>query len=208
MVIAFIRGILQSRDLSGGAADRLVVDVGGVGFEALVARTTSSQVGQIGDEVTIHTSLIIRETEWQLFGFASLEEKEMFSLVQSVTGVGPKMALSLVGPLGPQRIAEAIAAEDSKLLSQAPGVGPKVAQRMILELKGKSEEWQLKRGSSSGKPARKSAARDEAKQILEGLGYTVTEINHAFKQMGDDKADDDVEIIVRQSLRVLSTNEH
>jgi Holliday junction DNA helicase RuvA len=180
--------------------------VGGVGFEVLAARTTSTQVGEIGEEVTIHTSMSIRETEWQLFGFAFAEEKEMFGLVQSVTGVGPKMALSLVGTLGPQRIAEAIAAEDHKTLSQAPGVGPKVAQRMILELKSKSEEWQLRRGTKSA-PAGKSASRDEARQILEELGYTLTEINHAFKRLPEDSADDDVEILVRQSLKVLGTSD-
>lgn len=206
MVIAFIRGTLQSREISGGPADRLVIDVGGVGFEALVARTTSAQVGQPGDEVTIHTSLSIRENEWQLFGFASTEEKEMFTLVQSVSGVGPKMALSLVGTLGPTRIAEAIAAEDQKTLSQAPGVGPKVAQRMILELKSKTEEWQIKKGSPSA-PAGKSGSRDEARQILEDLGYTLTEINHAFKRLGDESKEDDVELLVRQSLKVLGSGE-
>lgn len=209
MVIAFLRGILQSRDLSGGAAaDRLVIDVAGVGFEALVARVTSAQVGEVGDEVTIHTSLSIRENEWQLFGFASLDEKEMFTLLQSVTGVGPKMALSLVGTLGPDRIADAIAAEDHKSLSQAPGVGPKVAQRIILELKSKTEEWQVRRGSTPGKPMPKSASRDEARLILEGLGYTITEINQAFKRLPEDKLEDDVELIVRQSLKVLGTSDH
>lgn len=206
MVIAFLRGILQSREISGGPADRLIIDVGGVGFETLVARATSAQVGKIGDEVTIHTSLSIRETEWQLFGFASPEEKEMFALLQSVTGVGPKMALSLVGTLGPQRIAEAIAAEDQKSLSQAPGVGPKVAQRMILELKSKTEEWQIRRGTPTA-PAGKSACRDEARQILEELGYTLTEINHAFKRLPEDSGDDDVELLVRHSLKVLGTSE-
>ncbi len=207
MVIAFLRGTLQSREISGGPADRLVIDVGGVGFEALVARTTSAQVGQPGDEVTIHTSLSIRENEWQLFGFASSEEKEMFSLVQSVSGVGPKMALSLVGTLGPERIAESIAADDHKSLSQAPGVGPKVAQRMILELKTKTQEWFAKRGTSSA-PAAKSIARDEARQILEELGYTLTEINHAFKRLGDDSSSDDVEMIVRHSLKALAAGDH
>jgi Holliday junction DNA helicase RuvA len=206
MVIAFLRGTLQSREISGGPADRLVIDVGGVGFEALVARSTSAQAGELGDEVTIHTSLSIRENEWQLFGFSLAEEKEMFGLLQSVTGVGPKMALSLVGTLGPQRIAEAIASEDHKTLSQAPGVGPKVAQRMILELKSKTEEWQIRRGTPSA-PAGKSASRDEARQILEELGYTLTEINHAFKRLGDDSSDDDVEMLVRQSLKVLGTSE-
>lgn len=202
MVIAFIRGTLQSREISGGPADRVVIDVGGVGFESLVSKVTSSQLGKIGEEVNIFTSLSIRENEWQLFGFATTDEKEIFNILQTVTGVGPKMALSLVGTVGPERIADAIANADQKTLSQAPGVGPKVAQRMILELKTKTEEWQLKRGTTSS-PASKSQALDEARQILEGLGYTLTEINQAFKRMGDESAKEDVEQLVRQSLKVL-----
>lgn len=208
MVIAFLRGILQAREISGGAVDKLIVEVGGVGFEAQVARITSAQVGEIGEEVIIHTALSIRENDWQLFGFASLEEKEMFGLLQSVSGVGPKMALSLVGTLGPDRIADAVASEDSKLLSSAPGVGPKVAQRIILELKGKTEEWQAKRGSTPGKALPKTASREEARDILAGLGYTLTEINQAFKRLSDEKIDDDVETIVRHSLRLLGSGEH
>jgi holliday junction DNA helicase RuvA len=206
MVIAFLRGILQSRESSGGPADRLVIDVGGVGFEALVSRSTSALAGIPGDELTIHTCLSIRENEWQLFGFATADEKEMFALLQSVSGVGPKMALSLVGTLGPERIAEAVAAGDARSLSQAPGVGPKVAQRMILELKSKTEEWQIRHGTPAA-PALKSAGRDEAKEYLEAMGYTLTEINHAFKMLSQDAADDDVETLVRHSLKILAGSE-
>ncbi len=211
MVIAFLRGTLYSREISGGPSDRLVIDVGGVGFEALVARSTSLQVGQPGDEVSIHTSLSIRENEWQLFGFLSQQEKEVFTLLQSVSGVGPKMALSLVGTLGSQKIADAIASEDVKTLTQAPGVGPKLAQRLILELKSKTETLQHSFGSSTNKEsAGKSAALTEARQILESLGYTLTEINHAFKRLDESSADgnDDVELLVRQSLKLLGTGEH
>ncbi len=202
MVIAFLRGTLHSREISGGPADKLIIDVGGVGFEALVSKVTSTQVGQPGEEVSIYTSLSIRENEWQIFGFASSEEKEIFNILQTVSGVGPKMALSLVGTLGPDRIADAIASDDQKTLSQAPGVGPKVAQRIILELKSKTEDWQLRRGTASA-PVSKSMALDEARQILEGLGYTLTEINQAFKRMGDDVPKDDVEQLIRQSLKML-----
>ena len=202
MVIAFLRGTLQAREISGGPSDRIVIDVGGVGFEALVARTTSIQVGQLGDEVNIFTSLSIRENEWQLFGFGTAEEKEMFNILQTVNGVGPKMALSLVGTLGPDQIASAVQNGDQKTLSQAPGVGAKLAQRLILELKSKTEEWQFKRGAAK-EPVGKSQAMDEARLILEGLGYTITEINQAFKRLKDESTQDDVELLVRHSLKVL-----
>ncbi len=205
MVIAFVRGILRSRELGGSAAAKVVVDVSGVGFELLVSRATAVELGEIGEQVTVHSSLVIRETEWTMFGFSSTEEKEIFTLLQSVTGIGPKMALSLTGTLGPARVIDAIAAEDEKTLSQAPGVGTKVARRIILELKSKTEDWQLRKGSTFT-PTPANVVRDEAKAILEGLGYTPTEITHAFKQMTAGNAEEeDVEILVRQSLRLLGT---
>lgn len=206
MVIAFVRGALRSRDLSGSAAERLVVDVSGVGFEILVSRATALAAGEVGQEVTVHTSLVIRENEWTMFGFSSSEEKEIFTLLQSVTGVGPKMALSLTGTLGPAGVVESIAAEDEKTLSQAPGVGPKVARRIILELKGKTEDWLLRKGSPA-MPLTANSSRDEAKSILESLGYTSTEISHAFKQLSSESVSDDVEIWVKQSLKLLGSAE-
>ena len=202
-MIAYLRGTLQQRDITGGPSDRLVIDVGGVGFELTVSRNTLLAAGEPGDDVTIHTSLSIRETEWVMFGFASRAECEMFSLLQSVSGVGPKLALALVGALGPTQVADAISAGDQKMLSQAPGVGSKVAQRIILELKTKIEDWQGRRGMTAGAPIAGSNSILEARTILEGLGYTATEISMAFKIM--DKADDveDVEVIVRQSLKLL-----
>lgn len=207
LVIAFLRGTLRAREMSGGPADRLVVDVGGVGFELLVARSTAFGIGDIGDDITIQTALSIRENDWTLFGFVSAAEREMFELLQSVTGVGPKMALSLVGTVGASGIAQAVGADDQKTLCQAPGVGPKVAQRILLELKTKIEEWQIRSGAGISSPVSSSAAREEARNVLSGLGYTLTEINLAFKRAGEESVDDDAELLVRHSLKVLGTIE-
>lgn len=205
MVIAFVRGILRSREMGASAAERVVIDVSGVGFDLLVSRVTAVALGDIGDEVTVFTSLVIRENEWTMFGFSTSEEKEIFTLLQSVTGIGPKMALSLTGTLGAAGVVDAIASDDEKMLSQAPGVGPKVARRILLELKSKTEEWQLRKGMSFA-PSNLNLARDEARAILESLGYTPTEINHAFKQVTNE-GEDDVEVLVRQSLRLLGSAE-
>ncbi len=201
-MISFLRGVLHSKQVTGGPVDRLTVDVGGVGFELLVARTTLASCGQSGDDITIFTALSIRENDWQMFGFASLSEKEMFHLLQSVSGVGPKLALGLVGTLGPEQIAAAVTTEDQKLLSAAPGVGAKVAQRIILELKGKMQEWQMQAGQTLAPGLTGNHTRQEARAILEGLGYTLTEINAAFKET-DTVHDEDVELLVRHSLKVL-----
>ena len=202
-MIAYLRGTLQLREITGGPADRLVIEVAGVGFELIVSRTTALEIGDVADEVTIHTALSIRENDWTIFGFSARQEKEMFMLLQSVTGVGPKLALGLVGHLGCEKLSQAISCQDQKLLSQAPGVGAKVAQRIILELKTKIEEFQLKKGIASAAPEKSSQSSEEARAILENLGYTATEISMAFKRAEETKLDDDVEELVRHSLKVL-----
>lgn len=205
-MLAYLRGNIQSKQLTGGAVDRIVVEVSGIGFELQVSHRTFLTLGQTGDSVTVNTALIIRENDWTIFGFSNLEEREMFNLVQSVSGIGPKLALALVGTLAPEDLAEAILSEDYKLISQAPGVGPKVAQRLILELKAKVEDWKLRKGISST-PAgnERSAAFEEVREILAGLGYTLTEINSVLKKAEDDRVDDDVEVLVKHSLKVLGT---
>jgi Holliday junction DNA helicase RuvA len=190
--------------MSTGPSDRLVLDVMGVGYELSVSRRTLLALGQPGEDAMVHTSLAIRETEWTLFGFASAEERQIFMLVQSVSGIGPKLALALVSTLAPQDLAEAIVGEDAKLISQTPGVGAKVAQRLILELKGKMEEW-LQQRHMVVEP-RKGAwnqVSDEVRTILEGLGYTGTEINTALKKAKEQGVEEDAELLVQYSLRVL-----
>ncbi|HEY9714267.1 MAG TPA: Holliday junction branch migration protein RuvA, partial [Chroococcales cyanobacterium] len=120
-----------------------------------------------------------------------------------VTGIGPKLAMALVGTLGPNQLAEAILSDDQKMISQAPGVGSKVAQRIILELKGKIEEWTKKRGIASAPQISGSTAFEEVRDVLEGLGYTATEINLVLKKAKEEAVEDDVETLVRFSLKLL-----
>jgi len=204
-MLSYLRGTIQAKEMTEGSADRLVVEVAGVGFDVTVSRRTLVVLGQVGDEITVHTALSIRENDWTIFGFASAEEREMFALVQSVSGVGPKLALGLVGTLGPRELAEAIVNEDTKMVSQAPGVGAKMAQRLILELKSKVEDWSARRlGAAASGAVSRSAAFEEVRSILEGLGYTPTEINGALKSAEAEKAiAEDVEQLVRFCLKAL-----
>jgi Holliday junction DNA helicase RuvA len=202
-MLAYLHGTIALKEMTTGQADRLVLDVGGVGFELTVSRRTLMLLGLPGDEATVHTALTIRETEWNLFGFATQDERVIFGLLQSVSGIGPKLALALVGTLGPQQLAEAILAGDQKMISQAPGVGAKVAQRIILELKAKIEDWTKQRGLTVDTPAGWSTVAEEVRNILEGLGYTGTEINMVLKKARDEKMEEDVESLVRFSLKVL-----
>lgn len=206
-MFAFFRGTVQGRDVLGGPQDRLVIDVGGIGYELLVSPQTMARLPEIGSEATVYASLAVRENDFTLYGFAAKSDKDMFLLLQSVTGVGPKLALTLVGTLGTEQIIDAIANEDQKLLSHAPGVGAKVAQRIILELKNKLDNWRRGGISLGGVAATTGSAPaiEEARAILENLGYTPTEINLAFKTAQENELSQDVEVLVRHSLKVLGS---
>lgn len=185
----------------------MVLEVGQIGFELKVSPSTLQSIGEPGDTVHVHTAVVMRESEWSIFGFASATERQLFELCQSVTGIGPKLALALVGTLGVTQLVEAIANEDQKLISKVPGVGPKVAQRIILELKSKIENW---RGQVSGtadadEPSIYSEPTIEVRSYLETLGYTPTEVELALKKAREEKIESEVESLVRFSLKILST---
>jgi len=116
--------------------DRLVIEVGGVGLSVLVNSNTSSSA-TMGTQVQLFTTLVVREDSLTLFGFLTDEARSLFELLQTVSGVGPKVALAILGVLTPEDLSRAIANEDLAALERTPGIGRKGAQRMILELKGK-----------------------------------------------------------------------
>jgi Holliday junction DNA helicase RuvA len=202
-VFAYLQGTIKSKEITGAAIDRLVIDIAGIGFEVNVANRTLLTVGAVGDEIVIYTALSIKETEWTIFGFASPLEKELFLLLQSVSGIGPKLALTLVASFTPEQLAEAIISEDQKLITQAPGVGAKVAQRIILELKSKVEDWQQKRLLPRGTQSRSSPVVEEVRSILIGLGYTNTEVNTSLAEARKANIEDDVEVLIRFALKAL-----
>ncbi len=204
-MLSYLQGTIKSKEITGAPVDRLVIEIAGIGFEVNVANRTLLTIGSVGEEVVVYTALSIKETEWTIFGFATPLEKELFLMLQSVTGIGPKLALTLVASFTPQQLTEAIIAEDQKLITQAPGVGAKVAQRIILELKSKIEDWQHKKllPQSSQSKASPTPAADEVRSILLGLGYTSTEVSMSLAEARKANIDDDVEALVRFSLKAL-----
>lgn len=201
-MFAFLKGVVHGKEISGGPVDRLVLDVAGVGYELAVAHNTLLTIGQFGDDVTVHVSLAVRETEWTLFGFGSQQERQIFLLLQSVSGIGPRLALALVGTLGVDTLVEAILSENQKMISQAPGVGAKVAQRIILEIKGKIKDFAATRGQSvTAVPV--TAAADEVTEILQHYGYTATEIHDALKQAQAGNVEASAEELLRFTLKIL-----
>jgi len=130
-VIAFLNGVLAARRPSS-----IYLDVNGVGFEVLMPQTSIAALPEIGSQVQVMTYLQVREDGMSLFGFLSLEEKALFEELIGVSGIGPKLALAALSFYSPSELVAAIAAQDVTRISKIPGVGKKMAQRIILELKG------------------------------------------------------------------------
>jgi Holliday junction DNA helicase RuvA len=165
-VIALIRGEIVAR-----ASDHVVVDVRGVGYKVFVPRHPA------GDIVSLHTHQVVREDAQQLFGFESREELALFEMLISVSGVGPRAALSLLSISTPAQLAAAIASGDVSALSRAPGVGKKTAERLIVDLKGK-----ISRGGPEREPVG-TVLEDEAAAALQALGYTPAEALAALRSI-------------------------
>lgn len=160
--------------VSAISLDALVLDVGGVGF---AVRTTPQALAHArhGQELTMHTELVVREDSLTLFGFPRREETETFRIVQSVSGIGPRIALAVLAVLSPDDLRRAVADEDTKAIARTPGIGPKVAQRMVLELKDRLGPASTSVGadptaSASGDGAPSGPAADVIEALV-GLGW-------------------------------------
>lgn len=184
-----------------------VIDCGGVGYKLNITANTHKHLGIIGGIVKLFTYLNVREDVLDLFGFYDLEEQNCFKLLLSVSGVGPKAALSILSELSPEQFAVAIVLNDTKSLTRAQGIGAKLAQRIILELKDKIKNEQLSNKDSnfdiSNMPI--FGAKAEAVNALAVLGYSKFEAQDAVKNsgLGDEVG---VENIIRASLKLLMKN--
>ena len=149
------------------STDRVVLEVNGVGYLVAVTPATSATLS-MGSVLTLHTSMIVREDSMTLFGFLDPQSRETFELVQTVSGIGPRVALSILAHLTPDSLAHAIATESVDTLSAVPGIGKKGAQRILLELKGKMAS------SGSYTPTNFSASlwREQLSGALASLGYS------------------------------------
>ena len=183
----------------------LVIDVNGVGYLLSVSMNTLQETPPIGEQMKVYTVLSVREDAMELFGFASPEEKRMFGRLQSVTGIGPKLALSILGSMPLRDLTLAIVTGDVASLSRAPGVGKKTAQRIALELKEKVDESDLNFASSvpagGYTPVQEDAAQ-EALAALQALGYTAAEAAKAVSQVRGQS--DSANELVRLALRNMA----
>ena len=182
-----------------------VIDCGGVGYACHASQNTIGKL-KIGTRARLLTYLNVREDIFELYGFIDEEEQSCFEMMIGVSGVGPKAALSILSVAPPDRLALSIITGDEKMLMQAPGIGKKIAQRIVLELRDKMSKEQLESASASSPVAAVAAPggvnhTQEAVAALMVLGYTQAEAMHAME--GLDAANMEAEEIIRQCLKKL-----
>jgi Holliday junction DNA helicase RuvA len=193
-----LRGTLVEKDTEG-----VVLDVGGVGYRSSASLATLRALPSLGEECVIHTRLVVREDAMLLFGFAEREERAAFDVLTAVTKVGPKLALSVLSSMSPQEISEAVARGDVLKLSSVPGLGKRTAERLVLELRGKSlaafgPEPVVAGGGGGGGGGPYMEARD----ALTALGYSLEEAEKALK---DVPPQDSVEKYIKEALRRIGS---
>lgn len=197
-MIAKLTGILDS---SGD--DWCIVDVGGVGYHVFCSARTLNSLGNVGGKITLLIETHIREDHFHLFGFATELERDWFRLVQTVQGVGAKVALAILSVVGPEELTNSIAAQDKTVVGQASGVGPKLATRIIHELKDKVAKFAILPTKSTDGSKVRSSALGDAVSALSNLGYKQAEAYTAVSKVINDGADDDVQTLIRLGLKEL-----
>ena len=200
-MISYIRG-----ELAAQYEDKVIVDVGGVGYGIYMSAQSMSKLPPIGSEVKIHTYLNVKEDSVQLFGFLTVDDLNVFKLLIGVSGIGPKGGQAILSVLSPDDLRFAVMADDVKAISSAPGIGKKTAQKLIVELKVSiedalehaiTEDGALKAQMSTG-----GEIQSEAVQALVALGYGNTEALKAVKQV-EITPDMQVEELLKRALKFM-----
>lgn len=199
-MISYIRG-----ELAAVETEKVIVDVGGVGYGIYMPGQAMGLLPQPGNEVKIHTYLNVREDAMQLFGFLTRDDLEVFKLVIGVSGIGPKGGLSILSHLTPDDLRFAVLSGDVKAISAAPGIGKKTAEKLIIELKDKLNIEDVLThaadSSAAAVPVNNGGIQSEAVQALVALGYGSTESLRAVKQVELDNPT--VEDVLKEALKKM-----
>jgi Holliday junction DNA helicase RuvA len=186
-----------------------VIEVGGIGIRALCGPNTTAEL-HAGQPATLATSLVVREDSLTLYGFGTAEERDLFELLMTASGVGPKLAQAALAVLSPDDLRQAIATENLVALTKVPGVGRKGAQRIVIELKDKINAIAAVTGAEPAAPEQPQPAdgwRDQVSQGLQGLGWSARDADAACDRV-QHLADEDPEIgvaaLMRAALRTLA----
>ncbi len=201
-MFAYIKGSLEEK-----SSNYVVIDVMGVGYKIFMSESSINSIGEIGEKVKVHTHYHVREDDISLYGFLTNEELRMFELLLQVSGIGAKSAITMLSNISPSSFALAVLSNDVDSLKKIPGIGPKSAARIILELqdKLKKEETELmvqKGKEEITKEIEHSINAKEAMQALQILGYNKKEIEKAFDKIANTNVS--VEELIKKGLSLLS----
>ena len=196
-MIAKLRGLLDSF-----SANHAIIDVQGVGYLVFASTRTLSQLGAIGDEVLVHTEMQVSEDDIRLIGFSTAEERDWFRLLTSVQGVGARVALAILSTLSGDELHRAIASGDKAMVARSQGVGPKLAQRIVNELKDKAGGIVLGGGAGSAPAIPAGSFGADAVSALQNLGFRPAEAASAVAQAEAELGPDtSLDALVRAALR-------
>lgn len=202
-MITYIRGILE-----GMEEDKVIVDVGGVGYGIYMAGTAMGRLPALGKEVKIHTYLHVKEDLMQLYGFLTRDELRVFRLLIGVSGIGPKGGLGILAQLTPDELRFAVMSKDIKAISAAPGIGKKTAEKLIVELKDKLKiedvlDHQVEAANGAAEDTvNAQGLQADAVQALTALGYGSTEALQAVRKVEMDESTT-VEDLLKGALKYL-----
>lgn len=181
------------------ALDHVVIDCGGVGYRVLVTPPTLQTVRR-GEESTLLTAMIVREDSMTLYGFTDPDARSLFALLQTVTGVGPRLAMATLAVLEPDALRRALAESDTKALTSVPGIGKRVGERLVVELRDKVDR---PTPGDAGGTVVTGSVRDQVTEALLGLGFTAAPAEKAVTAVLADAPDADASAVLRRALATL-----
>ena len=197
-MIASLRGPVLDIQL-----DHVVLECAGVGYKVLATPNTLGSL-QRGEEAFVMTTLVVKEDSMTLFGFTSPEDRDMFHVLQTVSGLGPKLALAALSVMGAGELAQAISREDAARLQKIPGVGKRMAQRLVLELKDKVAAFSAELGDDSvPDPAATGPVVDDVVEALIGLGFTDKAARPVVEAVAAEQPDAATPVVLRAALSQL-----
>lgn len=201
-MIGYMKGIVE-----GIYEDRIILEVNSIGYNIFMPLSAIDRIGGLGEELKVYTYLNVREDAMLLFGFLTKDDLDFYKLLIGVNGIGPKVGLAILSTMTTDDLRFAILSEDSKRIGKTPGVGPKTAQRLIIELKDKmnlEEAFEEKLSNNDIKSDKgTNSAREEAAMALCALGYSNSESYSAVRS-SDISPEDDVETIIKKALKNIS----
>ena len=171
----------------------VILDVNGIGYEVAVTPRTLVELPGIGEEAVLHTHLYVREDQLSLYGFATVDRRDLFRLLIGLSGVGPKVGLAVLATMDPEELRRAVAAEDADALTLVPGIGKRTSQKLMLELRSRLDLLDTD-------PISRGGPSSDVREALTGLGYGPDEIRESMRELPTDLP---VEELLRLSLQEL-----